>query len=180
MTSFPKSLTALTALAALASAFLAAGCAQNAALEIAIELPAGPADGSRVFVLVQPRKAADNPFEDEWRGDDLAAVELLEGESFVDNISVMSTDDTTDLNLKVRFCASPNCTAIEDDTAPELWYALQHPFYIGERTSWGVEIFEIPLARDTEPDVVEKCQIKGCVDGPLSSYCRMDERHLCE
>jgi len=180
MTSLPKTLTALTALAALASGLFASGCAQNAALEIAIDLPAGPGDGSRVFVLVQPRKAADNPFEDEWRGDDLEAVELMDGESFTDNVSVMSTDDTTDLNLKVRFCASPNCTAIEDDTAPELWYALQHPFYIGERTSWDVEILAIPAERDTAPELIEKCDIKGCVDGPLSSYCRMDDRHLCE
>jgi len=180
MTSFPRHLTSLTTLSALALGLFASGCAQNAALEIAIEMPFGPDDGSRVFVLVQPRKAADNPFADEWRGDDLDAVELIPGDTFVDNISVMSTDDTTDLNLKVRFCASPNCTAIEDDTAPELWFALQHPFYIGERTSWDVDILEIPEERDTAPEVIEKCQIKGCVDGPLSSYCRADLRHLCE
>jgi hypothetical protein len=157
-----------------------AGCAQNAALEITLDLPPGPSDGTTVYVLTQPRSAAENPFTDEWRGDDLPAIELMPGMAIEDQISVLSTDDSTDLNLKVRFCANENCTAIEDDMAPERWYALEHPFYIGERTYWSVSIPTIPTMRDTEPTPVEMCDIRGCVDGDLSSYCRVDGRHLCE
>lgn len=180
MSPLTKRWPTLAALALAGFGLFASGCAQNAALELKILLPPAPTDGSQVFVLIQPRSAADNPFEDEWRGDDLEAIELVPGDTYPDHVSVMSTEDATDLNLKVRFCASPNCTDIEDDTAPELWYALGHPFYIGERTSWSTTISEIPTERDTAPEEVDRCQIEGCVDGPLSSYCRGDGRHLCE
>jgi hypothetical protein len=156
------------------------GCAQNSALEVSIDLPPGPTDGTSTFVLIQPRSAAENPFMDEWRGDDLDAVELLPGERLVDEVSVLSTDDTINLHLKVRFCSSPSCTAIEDDMAPERWFKLTHPFYIGQTTSWDTMIPVVPADRDTTETCIVKCQIQGCVDGVLSSYCRVDGRHLCE
>ncbi len=157
-----------------------AGCAQNASLEITLNLPQGPSDGSTVYVLTQPRAAAENPFADEWRGDDLPAVELDPMTDIQDHISVLSTDDTTDLNIKVRFCANPNCTDIADDMAPERWFQLEHPFYIGARTFWTADITEIPTMRDSSPTIVGMCAIRGCVDGDSSSYCRTDGRHLCE
>ena len=164
----------------IAAAMLGAGCAQNAALEVRLDLPAGPTDGTTTYVLTQPRRAAENPFMDEWRGDDLTAIELSPGERLEDHISVLSDDDATDLHIKVRFCSSPSCTAIEDDMAPEHWYKLDHPFYIGARTFWSVTIDSIPIDRDTTAAEVDRCQIRGCVDGDLSSYCRVDGRHLCE
>jgi hypothetical protein len=81
--------------------------------------------------------------------------------------------------IKVRFCASPTCTSIGDDRAPECWYLLEHPFYVGEITAWRTSITsEAECAGTTQR--VERCEIAGCVTGELSSYCRVDGRHLCE
>jgi len=160
-----------------------AGCAQNAAFELLLDLPPGPADGTPLFVLVQPRNAALNPFEDGWRGDDIESFELVPGERSEDHISVISGDETVDLNLKVRFCQSPSCSGFDDDRGPERWFQFEHPFYIGARTYWDPElpiIVDVPTERDTTPTVIDRCQIQGCVDGRLSMYCRTDGRHLCE
>ncbi len=159
----------------------ASGCTLNAAFELELDLPAGPVGGPPVYVLIQPRSAAENPFPDEWRGDDLDSIELTDTPSS-DHISILSGRDDIDLAVKARFCASPTCTDLDDDMAPERWFLFEHPFYIGARTSWNADpqIDAIPTTSDTTPFRVERCQIKGCVEGELSNYCRTDNRHLCE
>jgi hypothetical protein len=181
------------------------GCVDNAVLELTVTLPVRPtamegalcmsdADcptpgivcgeegtcAARAFVLIQPRKAADNPFGDDWRGNDLDPVELSDEGPTVDEISVLTEDVDADLNIKVSFCTTPTCTAFADDPPPSLWYQLQHPFYRGKRTFHDIEIATIPEMRDTEADIVQMCDIRGCVDGELAMYCRTDGRHLCE
>jgi hypothetical protein len=162
----------------------AVGCINNAAFELEIGLPPGPT-GDPVFALLQPRDAAENPFGDEWRGDDLQAIQLIPGMAQTDNISILSKDGDVDLALKVRFCVSPTCGDLMDASAPERWFEFEHPFYIGARTSWrppmgSEEILAIPTVSDSTPLIIARCQIRGCVDGELSSYCRTDGRHLCE
>ncbi len=82
--------------------------------------------------------------------------------------------------MKVRFCVNPTCTDIADDMAPERWFALEHPFYLGERTSWTATISEVPSGRDTAPFIAPRCVIEGCADAELGSYCHPDDTHLCE
>ncbi len=169
---------------ALALFAAAAGCADNAVLELMVELPASPGDDP-VYVQVQPRRASNNPFTDEWRGDDVEPI-ALGAEPFVDHISVVSEEAGVDLAVKVRFCASPTCTDLADVDAPERWYLVEHPFYVGERTEADLVVSEVASATCVEgtagcPTVVDRCAVRGCTGGdPPSTYCRLDGRHLCE
>ena len=179
--------SALTSL--LLAATLGSGCTLNAAFELEIGLPPGPTAGPTMWALLQPRNAAENPFPDVWRGDDLDPIELIPSMPQTDRISILSSREDVDLALKVRFCISQTCTELADDEAPERWIEFEHPFYIGARTSWkppmdSPEITVIPPPRmmmETLPILdIPRCSIRGCVDGELSSYCRTDGRHLCE
>jgi hypothetical protein len=127
----PSVLASLVVLAALGS-----GCTLNAAFELEIGLPPGPSGGRTMWALLQPRNAAENPFLDVWRGDDLDPIELIPGTPQTDRISILSGREDVDLALKVRFCVSQTCTELDDDEAPERWIEFEHPFYIGARTSW--------------------------------------------
>lgn len=172
----------------LAAVVAVAGCSENAILELTVELPAQPVPTGRRYALVQPRVHPDNPFPDEWRGEDLPAVELGL-EPVVDHVSVVSDRGDVDLGVKIRFCLEPSCTALGeadggpgDADAPELWYLLEHPFYPGHRTFYEITgIGGIPTGRPAAPTVVGRCDIRGCVEGEITDYCRMgDGRHLCE
>lgn len=169
-------------LVAFAIALTGAGCAQNAALEVELTLPPGPTDGTTMFAVVQARDAAEFVLEEEWRGGDLEPIALIPGEAIEDHVSILSTDASTDLLIKVRFCTSPDCIDIDDATSPDRWFEIEHPFYIGKRTYWTAEdaIPEIPTERDTAPLFVGRCEVEGCITGPIVDYCSLDGRHLCE
>ena len=138
----PHSRILLIALAALAMV----GCAQNAILELQVELPAAPPDdgtGKPWFAQIQVRRSSDHPFEIPWTGGDLTSVELGAAPQW-DCISVQSFDEAIDLNVRVRFCRSSNCLDIDDGRRRERWYEVEHPFYIGRRTYWRTSITEVP------------------------------------
>jgi len=165
------------------------GCGQNAVLELTIDLPPLETgewcdDPDYVgmaprFAFVQPR-ASDNPFSDEWPPDDLPPIEL--GTARIeDHVSVVTDDTSLDVHLKIRFCHGEACGVFCDATSPEHWFVLEHPFYEGHRTSYEIVINSIPTMRPAEPEVVERCRIRGCLTGtPLGSYCTMDGRHVCD
>ena len=163
------------------------GCGQNAVLELTIDLPAietgdwcsaRPGTAPR-FAFVQPR-ASDNPFSDEWPPDDLPAIEL--GTARIeDHVSVVTDDTSLDVHLKIRFCHGEACGDFCDATSPERWYVLEHPFYEGKRTTYEIVVDDIPTTRPAEPEVVERCRVRGCLTGtPLTSYCTTDGRHVCD
>jgi len=165
-------------LSALALAIVLSGCPENAILEIELDLP--PANTmEQQFALTQMRRGDMNPFNEDWAGEDLPAIQLG-AERQVDRISLVSDDDEVDVHIKVRFCSTDICSELADADAPERWYQLEHPFYLGHRTEWAERIEMVPAAKDTTPTVVERCLIRGCVEGFLRSYCRVDGRHLCE
>ena len=165
---------------------VAAGCGQNAILELMIELPpAATIDGvERRFALVQPRTSG-NPFEDEWPAGDLPPIELG-ALSIEDRVSVVTDDTSLDVHLKVRFCQTDDCTALGagglpgDDVSPEVWYLLEHPFYEGKRTSFHIQIPAVPPAAPAEPEEVDRCEIEGCITGTSITFCTSDGRHVCE
>lgn len=168
------------------AALLAAGCGQNAILELRIDLPpAATVDGvERRFAIVQPRTST-NPFADEWPAGDLPPIEL--GASATeDRVSVVTEDTSLDVHLKVRFCIADDCTALGtggmpgDDVSPEVWYLLEHPFYEGKRTSFHIVIPTIPAAAPAEPEEIDRCEIEGCITGSSTMYCTTDGRHVCE
>jgi len=168
----------------IAVAVIATGCADNAVLELMVELPASPG-GDPVYVQVQPRRASDNPFTDDWRGDDVEPIELG-SEPMVDHVSVVSEQDDVDLAVKVRFCQTETCTGFGDEDPPALWFLVEDPFYIGEHTEADLVVTEVPATGCTEgmadcPVRVDRCDVRGCTGGdPPTTYCRLDGRHLCD
>lgn len=172
---------------ALACVMLAgSGCGENAILELTIDLPpAATIDGAdRRFAIVQPRTSS-NPFTDEWPPGDLPPIELG-ADPIEDRVSVVTEDTSLDVHFKVRFCRTDDCTALGmggvpgDDVTPEVWYLLEHPFYAGKRTSFHIEIPTMPAAPPAEPEVVDRCDIEGCITGTSITFCTSDDRHVCE
>ncbi|QQR91700.1 MAG: hypothetical protein IPJ88_08335 [Myxococcales bacterium] len=159
-----------------------AGCSaeQNAILEVQLTLPPYSASGAEeLYALIQFRWAENNPFSVEWEGSDPAGVRL-EANGTVSEVSVVADSPEGDVNLRVKFCANPTCTALGDDLAAESRFVLENPLYIGERTFWSATIASIPSDKDSEALIVDKCDIEGCLEGEASSYCRNAGTHFCE
>lgn len=126
-----------------AVALLGVGCAQNAILELQIQLPAAPT-GDTWFAQTQVRNADGHPFSIPWMGGDIESVPL-EASPKWDCLSVESGNEAADLHVRVRFCRSADCLDLDDGTRRERWYRLEHPFYIGRRTYHQIQIDSVPL-----------------------------------
>jgi len=180
---------------------LLGGCAQNAILELQLDLPAAP-DANEWFALTQVRNREGHPFDIPWMGGDLGSVQLGSERQF-DCISVESDDESADLHVRVRFCRSEDCLDLMDGTPRERWYRLNHPFYIGRRTYHTITIGEVPECEvtadcavgmcdsgvctcttdaDCGPGLiceegnncvedVDRCQIEGCIEGVSTTFC---------
>ena len=160
-------------------AALASACAENAVLEVQVMLPAAPAGVTApVYGVLEVRRASTHPHDVVWAEGDPDGVELGPERVLIQR-SVIGREEDVDLHVKVRFCASPACNAIGDDTAPELRYVLEHPFYIGRRTAWATCIEAVP-ATTADPDVVDLCEIHGCIEGAGSSNFCDGDQHFCE
>lgn len=156
-----------------AFALVLAGCAENAILELQIELPAAPPDdgtGSSWYALTRVRRASDNPFDVGWTGPGATAIELGPEPQW-DCISVQSFDQEMDLHVRVAFCRAENCLDLMDGSPPERWFRLEHPFYIGRRTYWSTQITEVPeCASDGDCGGIGVC-IDGSCGCELGSEC---------
>lgn len=141
----------------IAALLLASGCAQNAVLELQLELPPAPDASQQWFAQVQVRRAESSGFDATWMGDDLPGIELGAASSWACT-SVESHDATLDLNVRVRFCKSPRCDMLGDDTAPERRFHIEHPFYLGRHTYWSAVIDEVPECT-TDAD----CALGRCI-----------------
>lgn len=149
----------MTRRAWLAAFVLLAGCAQNAVLELQVEIPPAASSADPVYAQVQVRRTDATGFDVSWTGDDPPGVALQQDASWVCT-SVDSHDASIDLDVRVRFCQSPSCDALGDDTAPEVRYHLEHPFYIGRHTYWSAQIAAVPECT-TDAD----CLLGTCVAG---------------
>lgn len=175
-------MTARLAFALLALALLpllAGACAApEAILEVRLTLPAGDPATPR-FALAQVRRGQDGIFEAEWLGDDALDPLFLTQDPIDDLISIQTDDVDMPVALRVTFCESPTCDG-ELPRAPQAWFLFQQPFHAGERTEWVGAIDE--LTDDPAVQLVERCDIRGCVDAQLEldTYCDEDGRHRCE
>jgi hypothetical protein len=196
----------VTRLAAIALAALlcATGCTENAALKIILDLPPSRTEmtmmgmAPRQFAFVQIRRAADNPFEVDWDGRDLDPIQLQPPASpatspptprTVDEITILTDDDSVDLNLKIRFCIDPGCNGFEDQPAPSVWFAIEHPFYIGETTEWsatmpnGMPVLELEEMPAADPMMISDCDPAACSDfecTPAQSMCDVNFVDACQ
>lgn len=166
-----------------ALALLTIACARNAALEIELTVPAQPAGSPQRYAVVQFETDAE-PFESVWQSNaDHPGAELT-GEPQLIHYTVLSENPDSVVQMKVLFCQTPTCTAIEDapDRTPAVWYSLERSLYIGARTRWRPVIQAIPSDPPTAPVEVGKCEIEGCIHGgaPGSTFCRLSGEHYCE
>ena len=168
---------------------LLGGCAENAILELQVELPAAPPDdgtGRPWFAQVQVRDSSQALALPWSSRRDLEPLELGSAPRW-DCSSIQSFDEGIDLHLRVRFCRSPDGLEAPGDARMERWYRLDHPFYIGRRTYWQTRIHEVPecmsdgdCANDPEIGPVGVCTdgVCGCVvsdECPGSMTCEPDE-----
>ncbi len=168
----------LTACAAL----LLFGCAENAILEVDLQLPAQPTTGPALFAHVQARSADVVSFDETWAGTDAIEGRELAEEASPLPFSVVAGGSafTRKLGVRVRFCETPACTGLGDDYAPEMRYRIERAFYRGRRTRVTIAIASVPTAPPGEAEVIEKCDVEGCTSGSTLSYCFIDGRHFCE
>lgn len=159
---------------------LAQGCTASAVLELEIVLPVVPS-GMPAFVRPQARKA-DVEFTADWLGTgDPQPIALSTDDRVLDHVSIVSDDELTDLRVKLTYCSTASCTELESMVYGEAWYELEHPFYLGKQTRYTLDAgVDMPVGDPAAPLVVGRCDIEGCVEGELSSFCRIDGRHLCE
>lgn len=137
---------------------LAAACAQNAFLELSLHLPSRPS-GQEWFAQVLAADESSYPFDVEtWGITPLPAVPLGTEPQW-SCMSIQTHDATMNLNVAVRFCRSSDCA---DDAAPERLYRLEHPFYIGSRTYYEIDIPSLP---PTTCASAEDCELGVCIAG---------------
>jgi len=155
------------------------GCAQNAILELTLELPAQPT-GAPLLVQVQARTAETVDFAESWAGTEPVSGLGLADEPSTRTVSIVGGDDLTrELGIRVRFCREAECTGLGDDRAPETQVLVERAFYLGHRTRLRLEIPEVP-GPSPVPMRVERCRVEGCLAGTTSTYCSLDGRHFCD
>ncbi len=172
-------------LSQLALALVLTGCAENAVLEVELTLPAQPATGAPLFAYVQARSADVVSFDEAWAGTDAIDGRALETAVSMLPFSVVAggASFTRQLGVRIRFCASRDCTGLGDDRAPEVRYRIQRAFYQGHRTRVALVIDAVPAP---PPPIgapitdIDKCDVEGCTTGTTSTYCFMNGHHFCE
>ena len=124
--------------------FLLVGCAPNAVLELEFGLPQDAPESDSSYVLVQAR-AEDRflPFASEWEPVHLGqGVPASDG---VERVSLTSSTEVSGVRVKVRVCEAPDCSdsisAMISDSR-EFHFELEHPFFLGHRTSWRFDFNE--------------------------------------
>jgi hypothetical protein len=160
----------------LISTLLLAGCGGDAdvvaSLELRVDLPAA---GAATHALVEVGPELGGPFDTGFPEAPLASV-ALGSSRMEDAISVLTGDAALDVKVRVRFCGDAACA---DATAPAQRFILRDPFYAGERTFYRI-FAEDPSIDVPDPVEVDRCQIRGCVEGDLSTYCDGTGMHFCE
>jgi hypothetical protein len=181
----------LVALVAATAAPALAGCGQNAVLELELDLPKNPGASTR-YAVVRVASGA-SPFDEAWQGDDaLPPFALDPSAASVQRVSLDGSSDVegAPVRVKVRFCRDPSCSALGDDTAPEVRLQIDRAFYAGKRTSYTWSIACVPnVAGQTDTPLcatpqrgetdATKCEVAGCRTGVAHSYC-VGEKHFCE
>lgn len=165
----------------IALAALGVSCADNAILEIELDLPASPS-ATPTYAFVQTRSADTVDFSVAWGGADAPDGFLLGAAPVVQHVSVVASDASMSrpIGVRVRFCADRVCGSLspDDSRAPEVRYVITRAFYRGHRT----RVTLVPSMPSTTPTTttIAKCEVAGCTSGTTANYCYGDGRHFCE
>ena len=156
------------------------GCADNAILELRVQLPAATStEPQYAFIIL--RSSADTDFDENWVTSQVDGF-LLEGSAREVTISVVAQpeDFGSDLLARARFCSTARCEGFGDDTAGEHRLVVEEPFYSLRRTTAEWVLPGVATTVQEVPDRIDRCSVQGCRDGITSSYCRADDTHFCE
>ncbi len=157
-----------------------AACADNAILEVELDLPMA-ATSAPQYAYVQSRSAAAIDFDGDWAGADAPEGFLLTSASSMQNVSFVTSNGATmtqPLGIRVRFCSDRVCGAIADTHAQEAHFVITRAFYRGKRTN--VRLTVTPSATPTTT-TIDRCHVAGCTTGTATSYCYGDMgAHFCE
>lgn len=168
----------------LALALAVVGCAENAILEIELDLPAANADTR--FAVVQGR-SGEVDFGDTWAGGGVIEGLELTRERVLVGIEADDGDEIdAPLALRIRYCIDPVCGDARDGEAQEIQVTIERAFYQGEYTLLRADALPLPVVMDCTagcapaPVMIEKCRIEGCRAGTTTNWCNSDGLHFCE
>ena len=155
-----------------------AGCGGgpvNAVLEMEVELPGDPAERN---ALVQVR-SGEADFAETWPFEgDVEGFPLTLTRQTV-RVSIVAGEDTAGrpFRMKVRLCNDTRCEG--EVSAPEVQLHVERGHWLGEHTFLTVTIDEPPGRIVRLPDV-SACEVRGCSDDVLATYCDEAGRHACD
>lgn len=157
-------------------AVLLAGCADNAVLELDLGLPPESFDGINRFAFVQARSGLE-PFDEPWGGTDPVDGFRLGLEPHREELSIVAEEGAIaePLRIKIRYCFASRCTALSDAEAPQAEIEIERAFYEASRTFLTLDVTGMD-----EAIAIEKCRVRGCIGGSVSTFCRGDGTHFCE
>lgn len=172
-----------------AAALMLTGCAQNAILEVELDLPASNAAAADVRYVVVQGRSGEVDFATEWAGGGIAGgLELAPAsQTVVVGIEADDSNEITDpLSLRIRYCRDETCTDPGDDDVQEVRVRIARAFYQGEYTELAKDLITLPPVMACTscpvegPIDIEKCDVRGCREGDTAYNCTGDDVHFCE
>lgn len=171
---------------------LLAGCGQNAVLELELTFDGTASSCGRPWFQVQALFATDSGDPDcafvgpAWDGA-LSTHGRMTTAGGDTSIVGEGAEQVEPLCVRVRYCASADCTDVGDndgeDGAPTSFtgFRIDRAFYEGERTRLRLELRPDDCVTQTL-SAIGKCEVaaEGCASGELVDWCRDDGTHFCE
>ncbi len=165
---------------------LLAGCADNAMLDVALELPASAIPR---YALVDVRPADELDFSSGAWATSAAfpevRVELDAATTTRVDATVPAENVSRDLLLRVRFCEASPCEL----DAPASCFVIEEPFHAGRVSTFHGEVRGIPEGPpepvcSSPPVIVDRCAV-GCIEpsrlsGPGADFCTDTGEHTCD
>ena len=171
---------------ALSLAILLSGCAENAILELTLELPpaadVGRADATHVVVDVATDGSEEVPPDSAFPLSGAFRAAAADAPNRVP-VSLVAGGERLEAPLwvRVRYCGAPDCAAIGDDAPPTAYVRIDRPFWLGQ-VSEATAALPGPWD-DPEVARLAKCDVRACADPRFTSgepTCTGDGRHWCE
>lgn len=177
-----RCILALVALLALA------GCAENAILELTVELPDAATAGApgATFALVQVAVGrSDDPRSLFRVGSTSDASFALSSAPSTERMSVVAggADLTEPLTVRVVYCRERGCLPRDEDRVA--YFEIERAFYQGRYTQVDLLVLTAlsTLADPATVTRIERCDVEGCREGNPTTWCEVtlpDAPHFCE
>lgn len=176
---------------------LLGSCARNAIFDLDVVIPSQSApSGMNVYAYIEIADGVSDFDQDPFA---IAGVEsVLVGEATTVPFSIVTSDPTLEVRVRVRYCYQSDLTMVSDCSGggdandltlhPGHRYSIPRAFYIGHVTTHTIRVPPATAAESTTVTVVPRCLVGGCI--PVSegvSSCRdttdifnETQPHFCE